>query len=354
MVKLAVHKNLSEISPEVWDGFFENSDRSQIFQSYAWNKVWLECLGKGVEPLILSVHDNGQCLGIAPLCIETRGGKFCRKVVRFISDDRADYLDFLFKGSNVMIVHETIKFLCANRGLWDEAEFNNIPDSSLSLAALADGAEENRLPVIIPAPWPCPALVLKEGSANALKKDSLRWARKELRKMEAKAFHWQSFDEITPRLEEFFDQHVERWGKTMTPSLFTEDRMREFYRQLVARFSSLGQVVLSALYVQNKPIAFHFGFVDQQKLLWYKPSFDKKFARYSPGLVMLAESIEFAQSKGFSEIDFTRGDEAFKKRFSTLTRYNRSVFIAHSFLFWARRLMVNMIRGIKCRIKNRA
>jgi CelD/BcsL family acetyltransferase involved in cellulose biosynthesis len=70
-----------------------------------------------------------------------------------------------------------------------------------------------------------------------------------------------------------------------------------------------------ALFLDDRPIAFHFGFISRNRLLWYKPSFDIRVAKGSPGVTLACNLIRFAQENSLAELDFTIGDEPFKSRF---------------------------------------
>jgi CelD/BcsL family acetyltransferase involved in cellulose biosynthesis len=67
------------------------------------------------------------------------------------------------------------------------------------------------------------------------------------------------------------------------------------------------------------------GLCSRDDFLWYKPSFDTALAECSPGEVLLKNLISHAQEKGFASLDFTRGAEAFKSRFSSQVDYNQSI-----------------------------
>ena len=77
-------------------------------------------------------------------------------------------------------------------------------------------------------------------------------------------------------------------------------------------------------------IAFHFGFLYNKKFLWYKPSFDVRLAKHSPGEVLLKELLEYAYARGCEEFDFSIGEEPFKKRFANILRKNYSYKIFKS------------------------
>jgi hypothetical protein len=58
--------------------------------------------------------------------------------------------------------------------------------------------------------------------------------------------------------------------------------------------------------------------------IWYKPTFNTAFRRYSPGEILLGSLIEYARAEGCTFFDFARGDEAFKRRFASSTEHNVS------------------------------
>tara|TARA_R110002096_G_scaffold42893_30_gene115424 strand:- start:4222 stop:5367 length:1146 start_codon:yes stop_codon:yes gene_type:complete len=72
--------------------------------------------------------------------------------------------------------------------------------------------------------------------------------------------------------------------------------------------------VLSVLYSDDIPIAAQFGFFSEGALHGIFLSFDRKFHRYSPGMVLLLEMAKHAQESGIKRIDLGKGGEPFKKR----------------------------------------
>jgi CelD/BcsL family acetyltransferase involved in cellulose biosynthesis len=126
--------------------------------------------------------------------------------------------------------------------------------------------------------------------------------------------------DITPHLDLFFDQHIGRWNGTNSPSLFLFERNRAFYRELTANVAGTGALLFSIVDLDDRPIAFHYGFDYGETMTWYKPSFDITRAAHSPGLVMVRHLIGRAIEQQRRELDFTVGDEPFKKRISNSSR----------------------------------
>jgi CelD/BcsL family acetyltransferase involved in cellulose biosynthesis len=78
--------------------------------------------------------------------------------------------------------------------------------------------------------------------------------------------------------------------------------------------------VLSGLYADDRLIAAHFGVRSRKALHYWFPSYDRAFAKYSPGAILLLKMAESAPSFGVEHIDLGAGDEDYKHRFA-----NRSI-----------------------------
>jgi CelD/BcsL family acetyltransferase involved in cellulose biosynthesis len=134
-----------------------------------------------------------------------------------------------------------------------------------------------------------------------------------------------SADEIIAYLDRFFQQHIERWALADTPSSFLDVRQQAFYRELVQQLAPAGQLLFSVLLLDRAPIAFHFGFEHQGRIIYYKPSFDIDYFKHSPGLVLLKYLLEYALERGAAEFDFSIGEESYKYRFANHARKNYAV-----------------------------
>ena len=99
-----------------------------------------------------------------------------------------------------------------------------------------------------------------------------------------------------------------------------DDRNRRFYRKLTQALDGSGWLLFSSIELNDQPVAFHYGFDYNGAVIWYKPSFDPAMSALSPGNVMVRHLIDYAISHRRRELDFTVGDEAFKQRFTNLTR----------------------------------
>jgi CelD/BcsL family acetyltransferase involved in cellulose biosynthesis len=75
--------------------------------------------------------------------------------------------------------------------------------------------------------------------------------------------------------------------------------------------------VLSALYAGDRLVAAHFGMRADAVLHYWFPAYDLAFARYSPGLLLLASLVKDADQMGIAKIDLGVGDFPYKTRLGT-------------------------------------
>jgi CelD/BcsL family acetyltransferase involved in cellulose biosynthesis len=158
---------------------------------------------------------------------------------------------------------------------------------------------------------------------------------------------WQA---IAPHLDAFFQQHIDRWNNTDSASLFHDAQISRFYRELAENVANAGWMLFSIAELNGQPIAYHYGFDYNGALIWYKPSFDATHRQHSPGLVMVRHLIGFVLAHRRRELDFTLGDEAFKRRFTNHARKTVRVRVFHSRFAYeterARRAIVSKVKQL--------
>lgn len=75
--------------------------------------------------------------------------------------------------------------------------------------------------------------------------------------------------------------------------------------------------LLSAVYAGDELVAAHLGLRSGGVWHWWFPTYDVRFGRYSPGLILLLQMVMAADDLGVVRIDFGRGSEAYKLRART-------------------------------------
>lgn len=301
---------LEDLGAEAWNALVASCPDATCFQAFEWISCWWKVFKPNNEPCLYTAYRDGMLVGLAPMYLES-------KILQFIGEGHSDYNIFIWHKSERHTVERLLnKILESNEA--DVVQFSEVPETS-ELANVLRNRQDSRLRRLNSTP--CPKLTrTEENIKNALQKKSIKRKRKKLKELgEICVAHLSKPEDITPYLDIFFRQHIERWSRTDYPSLFLNNSNKQFYEALVV--SGL-PIVFTVLKVNEKLVASHFGMLSAGDLIWYKPAFDIQLGSYSPGEVLLAKLIEYVNTNSLSGLDFTRGNEAFKLRFCSEVNSN--------------------------------
>ncbi len=136
-----------------------------------------------------------------------------------------------------------------------------------------------------------------------------------LRKLETDygqvTFNYKDLSEETfKKLVAWKSSHYDAFGGT---TMFLDKRILTFFKALEKK----GAVIISSISVNNTVIAAHLGAYDGTTLYSWIPSYDKTFAKYSPGRILLTMILEECYSQGIKTFDFLLGGENYKWYFAT-------------------------------------
>jgi hypothetical protein len=113
-----------------------------------------------------------------------------------------------------------------------------------------------------------------------------------------------------------------RWGKLPEPELAQ-------YRSVFRSCLQSGCLWLDILWDRDAPIAGLLAFLDRGRhsFCFYITGFDKRYAAFSPGTVIVAHAIREAICNGYRVFDFLRGDEPYKFSLGAELRQTENVTI---------------------------
>ncbi|MGA6826494.1 GNAT family N-acetyltransferase [Nitrospira sp. NS4] len=328
------------LDQKAWNDLAAGSATNSIFQTYQWVSSWEKVFGDQYEPWFISAGEPAGVVGVAPLMVK-QGFRGERRVM-FLGDGKADYCDFLTTGDRGRVLEAMCNALFAARDRWDVIELNNIPAGSSTVELVQEVSLRAGYRTLQRTLYQSPTLLISGHEDEALRvfnKPGLRRRQNYFERNGRLTITHLTGAAVLPHLDGLFDQHVMRWADSGTPSLFLKDSNRTFYRELARAMADKGWVLLSVVEFDDRPLAMHFGFDYNGRVLWYKPSFDRAHAKHSPGLVLLRYLIGYALDHKREEFDFTIGDEPFKSRFSNHVRKTVSLEIfrdpARYYLAWS-------------------
>lgn len=336
---------IDQITPlkSEWNNLLERSETNIIFLTFEWIISWWRCFGKGNELFILLVKDNEKLVGIAPLMITTLNLGIKIKKIEFIGTPLSNYCDFIISKDcedKEIILQNIYEYILKEKDIWDIINLKEIPETSPT-PSISEKILKNSNALFCRYPDAvCPTLIFKGLKNEEIeKKLNKKDIKRKLRGLNREGIlgynHCKDKNEAEMLLNIFFQQHIKRWKSTSTPSMFEDEKYKAFYHELTKSLLPKKWVDISVLRFNGGVIATQFGFTYNNKYEGYTHTYDKSYAKYSPGVILLMLNIENYLSKNFREFDLGRGDDPYKFRFANKVRKNFRINIYKNFFTYS-------------------
>lgn len=275
-----------------------------IFASWEWHRTWWDHFGDDRSLALTALRDErGALRALLPLYLWRERPV---KIARFVGNRAGDQLGPICVPSDEASVSRVI------RGLLRNAEWDLILGEQLP----GESAWGKRLSGHI---------ARREGSPVVRFQDSWEetsWSRrlrKELRRDERRLrdTHDVQVRTVTDKadlevgLDHLFALHRARW-----PEGTRFERSERFHRDFARRAFDNGWLRLRIMEVDGRPAAARLGFRFLDVESGYQSGWDPKYADFSIGILLVADTIRSARSDGMKEYRFLRGGEAYKYRFA--------------------------------------
>lgn len=305
---------LETLTPD-WERLWALSPRREVFGTWGWARASWRAFGEDRKLSTLVVRRAGDIVGIWPLVLN-------KSRLQPLSTPHSDYNDLLCDQRDAQeVLGAVLAVLRAKPFSWKRGVVENIPEGG-NLIQGALGLIGARKPGLYLTVGSICSTIVFEGNedfvgARVLGNKHLRRKEKRLSSLGEIGFHHlDDRAEIRELLPDFFRQHVERRALLGERSMFCAERECFFYRCLVDEFDPRSVLRFGVLRLNGKPIGYHLGFEIDRKLTSYKPTFEVRLAKWSPGEVVFKKVFEYVAERGLRECDLTVGLEGFKNRFA--------------------------------------
>jgi CelD/BcsL family acetyltransferase involved in cellulose biosynthesis len=130
--------------------------------------------------------------------------------------------------------------------------------------------------------------------------------------------------------EELWDLHSRRAEDSGKTSRFTNEDIKSFHKSLSSHAS--GNQGVTVLFFKAKMngrvIGVYYCFKTSNTIYYFNSGIDPDFSLYSPGMVLMAASIEWAIKESVTTFDFLRGTEAYKFHWTDKVKPNKNYYFA--------------------------
>jgi CelD/BcsL family acetyltransferase involved in cellulose biosynthesis len=313
------------------------SERPEVFYTSEWALAMQSAYQSSLKPMLILGYDQSELIGVAALATDG-----IEKNIRFLASTTGDYCDFLTKPEHRgQFIDAALEAIVQLRP--QQIVLVNLPSDSATVATLRDAGKKNGFYSFLRPAYTCAQVKL--GTREQREHLKTVVARKQMLQRKLRALermgkidyvHLNSWAAIQPALETFADSHAARFHETGRVSSLATSERRYFLEELARRFSDSGVVILSVLMLNDKPVAWNFGFRFCGSWFWYQPTFDSQWEQYSPGYCLLARIVmEACDDEEVSVVDLGLGDEGYKERFANSSRHTLHATLTRS---WGRHL----------------
>jgi len=335
-VRVTVLKTIPE-DPKLcaaWNSLVLGMENPEVFFTYQWALAVSRSFRKNPGPLLFLIYDSDQLAGVAALAVDSG----VPSAASFLSSSTADYCDIVSAPEHRREVLLALLLELRNLGFHDLV-LASVPATSATLAHLADIAGANGFYVATRASFECGIVELgdeQQRKALVQRVAAKNREKRGLKKLSAlgsiSVVHLAEPRQIQTALEAIVSAQISRFlaGGRVSPLLDPE--RRAFLAELGDLLAQAGWLKISQLEVDERSIAWNYGFHFEGSWFWYLPAFQIEYEYASPGSCLLRFLVEEACGDlSLRWLDLGLGDESYKVRFANSVRQTRYVQLSRSF-----------------------
>jgi hypothetical protein len=137
--------------------------------------------------------------------------------------------------------------------------------------------------------------------------------------------------EVHHAFRSLVELHQKRWNHLGQPGIFADQRIHDFYRELVFRFHETGRLLLKTANSDGQCVAVDLMFTFKDRVYSIQRSFDDSPAikKYAPGNALLYCCIRDVIEEGYKTYDFLRGVSNYKLRTASHVTHNQEVTVCN-------------------------
>jgi len=322
---------LARLRPE-WNALVDRT-LNEPFYRYEFIRSWLENF-KPQTPLKLLIgrEPGGRLVALLPL-IEERVRMFGVPIRQWTSPTNVQSARFDLVAEDKTAAANA--FFCLLRKLdgWDLLCLMDIPPTGAALEfqtiarnnGFPLGLYEAQRSVYVSLPSSVEDL---QATLGAKFRGNLRRRRRMLEaRGEVSVEHITGGPDLQKRLEECFAMEQSGWKGQHGEPANGDPRIHGFYSALARHAARTGALSLYRLLLDGRPVAFHYGLIQNGTYSLLMTSYDESLRDCGPGHLLVAEVLERCIESGHREFDFLGCDLEWKRAWSQTSRQHVWLFM---------------------------
>lgn len=165
-------------------------------------------------------------------------------------------------------------------------------------------------------------------------------------------------DMLRKKIGVFYEWHTRRANDTKSithPDYFKTTVHRQFLESLAEGLCPVGQMKLFELKLNDQPVAYRLGFINDDTLYLYFSAFDPAFSRFSVMTTLVAEMIKWAINEKIAFVNLSFGRDTSKTRWgpSEIQSYEALIGTKGIWMLQVHRWLVDTARSLMTRAKGK-
>jgi CelD/BcsL family acetyltransferase involved in cellulose biosynthesis len=295
---------------DAWDHLARKS--GSPIEQYIWVKACAEALGDRYSPYVLVVGPPDRPIAIAPLARRRRP---LAPLELLGVHELREPMDFLY--ANASAAASLIRVLAE---LQAPLSLKRFPAHSFGLAAVGNAYRKRGL-VLSRDAGACPYIPLEERHTeperglSARRRSDLRRARRRAEGLGQVSCEVLSPTpaELGPLVDEALRVEAAGWKGRAGTALVHDSTRQAFFRRYTAAASSKGILRICLLRIGGHAAAMQVAVETGGRFWLLKVGYDERFARCSPGSLLLSETIRHAARRGLRSYEFLGNAESWTR-----------------------------------------
>ena len=281
-----------EIYEEQWKRILLKNNNRNPFIEYEWIRLWWRYLGNGHELFIIVISLNSAIIGFCPFMLTKKG--ICAEV-NFIGYLDICYMDFIiFDYFRKSAIEELLNYLTEINKNY-VFNLHGMAENGVDYQVIEQYFAKRRLSSIV-CKFESRYIDTSSGDFDSYYKERcIHRSIKNIGKCEKKLkkigdITYKRIDE--KNIDNMYMIHNKRWHKKNDGSNFSIGKKKELFRQLIFDSNLPFQAKADGLFLNDRLIAFKYGFTINKRHICLRVAHDDTFAVYAPGKIIYKEKIK--------------------------------------------------------------
>lgn len=306
-----------------WNDLHGTRPQKTAFLTWEWLYAWWKHYSAGKTLWLITAWRENSLIGVAPLMLyqsQKYGLKY--RILETLGVPNTDESDFWILENEEEVVRLFFAYILSNKSQWDGINISEMNSESSITPIIINNFK--KLNLITETSFGQHYHIPKNGTwedyTSTLSKntrESITKRLKRARKNHSLALeHIKNGDVSWEHFKLVFD--INRHGKF--PEKYNSAQEQAFLKEMTDGMRDKKILEMFLLYMDNKPVAFDFGFNMSGKFEDWRTGYDSNYSVHAVGKLLLYMILKKQFDGEYNDFDFLRGEYEYKTQWNPIAR----------------------------------